>query len=82
MPDAPAVYFCHPSEDNLTRICQDFAEGLYSAYYLNFISPISRQKIEDLALAALQGGCEGNIKKVRKGYTVLYHDERRKDVEK
>ncbi|KAK4324075.1 hypothetical protein Pmani_005260 [Petrolisthes manimaculis] len=64
VPEVPAIYFCHPSEENLTRICQDFAEGLYSAYYLNFISPISRQKIEDLALSALQAGCEANIKKV------------------
>ncbi|KAK8732698.1 hypothetical protein OTU49_006882, partial [Cherax quadricarinatus] len=54
VPDVPAIYFCQPTEENLIRIGQDFNDGLYSAYYLNFISPISRQKMEDLALAALQ----------------------------
>ena len=64
VPDVPAIYFCQPTEENLSRISQDFSDGLYSNYYLNFISPISRQKMEDLALAALQAGCHNNIKKV------------------
>ncbi|CAL4062168.1 unnamed protein product, partial [Meganyctiphanes norvegica] len=68
VPDVPAIYFCQPTEENLVRIGQDFAEGLYSSYYLNFISPISRQKMEDLALAALQAGCQNSIKKVYDQY--------------
>ncbi|KAK7084719.1 Sec1 domain containing protein 1 [Halocaridina rubra] len=68
VPDVPAIYFCQPTEENLIRIGQDFADGLYSSYYLNFISPISRQKMEDLALAALQAGCQANIKKVYDQY--------------
>ncbi|XP_066943279.1 sec1 family domain-containing protein 1 [Macrobrachium rosenbergii] len=68
VPDVPAIYFCQPTEENLTRIGQDFAEGLYSSYFLNFISPISRQKMEDLALAALQAGCQASIKKVYDQY--------------
>nr|XP_053650238.1 sec1 family domain-containing protein 1-like [Cherax quadricarinatus] len=68
VPDVPAIYFCQPTEENLIRIGQDFNDGLYSAYYLNFISPISRQKMEDLALAALQAGCQGSIKKVYDQY--------------
>lgn len=65
VPDVPAIYFCQPTEENLIRIGQDFNDGLYSSYYLNFISPISRQKMEDLALSALQAGCQTNIKKVK-----------------
>lgn len=68
VPDVPAIYFCQPTEENLVRIGQDFNDGLYSSYYLNFISPISRQKMEDLALAALQAGCQTNIKKVYDQY--------------
>lgn len=68
IPDAPAVYFCVPSEENLGRICQDFQSGLYDVYHLNFISPISRQKLEDLAAAALQSGCVANIHKVYDQY--------------
>lgn len=68
VPDVPAIYFCQPTEENLVRIGQDFADGLYSSYFLNFISPISRQKMEDLALAALHAGCQANIKKVYDQY--------------
>jgi hypothetical protein len=41
---------------------------LYDVYHLNFISPISRQKLEDLASAALQSGCVANIHKVYDQY--------------
>ncbi|XP_076048320.1 sec1 family domain containing Slh [Oratosquilla oratoria] len=68
VPDVSAIYFCLPTEENLVRIGQDFADGLYSSYHLNFISPISRQKMEDLALSALQAGCEAHIKKVYDQY--------------
>lgn len=46
------------------RIAQDFQNGLYDIYHLNFISPISRSKLEDLSAAALQAGCVANIHKV------------------
>lgn len=65
IPEVPAVYFCAPTEENLGRIGQDFQNGLYDVYHLNFISPITRQKLEDLALAALQANCVGNIHKVK-----------------
>lgn len=64
IPEAPAIYFCAPTEENLGRIAQDFQNGLYDIYHLNFISPISRQKLEDLSAAALQAGCVANIHKV------------------
>lgn len=54
MPDVPAIYFCQPTDDNLRRIAEDLRNNLYGSYYFNFISPISRQKLEDLAQAALQ----------------------------
>jgi hypothetical protein len=64
IPDVPAVYFCLPTEENLGRIGQDFQSNLYDAYHLNFISPISRQRLEDLAAAALQANCVSQIQKV------------------
>lgn len=64
IPEAPAVYFCAPTEENLGRIAQDFQNGLYDIYHLNFISPISRQRLEELSAAALQAGCVANIHKV------------------
>lgn len=64
IPEVPAIYFCSPSDENLGRIAQDLQNGLYDIYHLNFISPISRQKMEDLALAAVQSGAVANIHKV------------------
>uniref|UniRef100_T1JGN0 Protein sly1 homolog n=1 Tax=Strigamia maritima TaxID=126957 RepID=T1JGN0_STRMM len=64
IPDVPAVYFILPTEENIQRITQDFRNQLYDSYFLNFISPISRQKLEDLASAALQSNCVSHITKV------------------
>ena len=64
IPEVPAIYFCSPSDENLGRIAQDLQNGLYDIYHLNFISPISRQKMEDLASAAVQSGAVANIHKV------------------
>ncbi|KAI4477485.1 hypothetical protein M0804_012602 [Polistes exclamans] len=68
IPEVPAIYFCAPTNENLGRIGQDLQNGLYDMYYLNFISPISRQKMEDLASAALLGGVVSNIHKVYDQY--------------
>jgi len=54
IPDVPAIYFVQPTDENIQRICQDFGAGLYEKYYLNFINPISRHRLEDLATAAIQ----------------------------
>lgn len=64
IPEVPAIYFCAPTEENLGRISQDFQQGVYDSYHLNFISPISRQKLEDIASAAIQASCVANIHKV------------------
>lgn len=69
IPEVPVVYFCSPSQENLGRIKQDFQRGLYDIYHLNFISPISRQKLEDLASAAIEANCVANIHKV--DYSVI-----------
>nr|CAD7203623.1 unnamed protein product [Timema douglasi] len=68
IPDVPAVYFCLPTEENLGRIGQDLQNNLYDIYHLNFISPISRQRLEDLASAALQSNCVSQIHKVYDQY--------------
>ncbi|GBP62214.1 Protein sly1 homolog [Eumeta japonica] len=68
IPEVPAVYFCAPSEENLGRICQDLDNGIYDQYHLNFISPISRQKLEDLAASAIQSNSVMNIHKIYDQY--------------
>ncbi|XP_050346666.1 protein sly1 homolog [Nymphalis io] len=64
IPEVPAVYFCAPTEENLGRICQDLDNGIYDQYHLNFISPITRQKLEDLAASAIQSNSVMSIHKV------------------
>lgn len=43
---------------------QDFQNQLYESYSLNFISAISRQKLEDIALAAIQTNAVTQVSKV------------------
>ncbi|XP_077992869.1 sec1 family domain-containing protein 1-like [Glandiceps talaboti] len=62
--DVPAIYFVMPSEENIQRISQDLNSQLYESYYLNFISAVSRQRLEDLASAALQSNAVTHISKI------------------
>lgn len=64
IPDVPVIYFVMPTDDNIQRICRDFQNGLYESYYLNFISAVSRQKLEDIASAAVQSGTVHQVSKV------------------
>lgn len=68
IPEVPAVYFCAPTEENLGRICQDLDNGVYDQYHLNFISPITRQKLEDLAASAIQSNSVMSIHKLYDQY--------------
>lgn len=64
IPDVPAVYFVTPTEDNVKRIGNDVANGLYESYYLNFVSPVSRKCLEDLAMSCLAANCQSSVTKV------------------
>jgi hypothetical protein len=68
VPDVSAVYFVLPTDENIERICRDLANHLYDSYYLNFISPISRSKLEAIADAALLSDSANNVKKVYDQY--------------
>ncbi|KAI7690032.1 Sec1 family domain-containing protein 1 [Sarcoptes scabiei] len=68
IPDVPAVYFVSPTDENIMRICQDLRNHLYDNYYFNFISPISRTKLEELATTALQSNSVTNISKIYDQY--------------
>ncbi|TPP67487.1 Sec1 family domain-containing protein 1 isoform a [Fasciola gigantica] len=69
IPDVPAIYFVYPSEENIFRICKDFEADRYESYYLNFISPISRELLESVAQTALSEDCVQRITKVFDQYT-------------
>lgn len=69
IPDAPCVYFCLPTPENVQRLCQDLGNQLYGGYHYNFISPVSRPQLEDIATAALQAGCEHQVQRLFDQYT-------------
>lgn len=56
-----------PTKENVTKICQDCRLQLYEAYHFNFITPISRTLLEDLAKGALETNCVTQISKARVG---------------
>eukprot|EP00727_Mastigamoeba_balamuthi_P004278 m51a1_g13848 putative sec1 family domain-containing protein 1 isoform 1 (646) ;mRNA; f:562971-565584 len=67
--DAPAVYFVSPSRENILRVCQDCAAGLYDSLYLNFTSSIPKQMLEELAATTLQSASVHKIQRVYDQYT-------------
>ncbi|KAG7258062.1 hypothetical protein CRUP_014817 [Coryphaenoides rupestris] len=68
IPDVPAIYFVMPTDENIDRICQDLRNQLYESYYLNFISAISRGKLEDVASSALAANAVTQVTKVYDQY--------------
>lgn len=62
--DAAAVYFVMPSQENIDRICRDCKAQLYDNYYFNFITPLPRQMLEQLARVAVETNSVSQISKV------------------
>jgi hypothetical protein len=52
--DVPAVYFVEPTPQNIERISQDLAKGLYESCYINFVSAVPRSMLADLAKASMK----------------------------
>ena len=53
-----------PSQENIDRICRDCKAQLYDNYYFNFITPIPRAMLEQLAKAAVETNTVAQISKV------------------
>lgn len=64
LPDVPAVYIVSPTQSNITILSEDLKAAMYGFYYLNMIYPITRPLLEDIAVAAVQGGTANQIQKV------------------
>ena len=56
LPDVPAVYFVAPTLENVRRIADDLAKGLYDSTHLNFTSAVPRPLLEELASLIAQNG--------------------------
>ncbi|KAH9898282.1 Sec1-like protein [Cubamyces lactineus] len=68
LPDVPAVYFVSPTLANIRRISQDLEKGLYESYHLNFVEPLPRALLEDLAAAVAKDGTGELVEQVLDQY--------------
>jgi len=64
LPDVPAVYFVAPTPDNVRRIAEDLEKLLYQSYHLNFVEPLSRALLEELAASVAAAGTGELIEQV------------------
>ncbi|KAK7680546.1 hypothetical protein QCA50_016327 [Cerrena zonata] len=68
LPDVPAVYFVTPSLNNIKRIAEDIQKGLYESFHLNFVEPLSRALLEELAALIARDGSDPLIEQVLDQY--------------
>ncbi|KRX91234.1 Sec1 family domain-containing protein 1, partial [Trichinella pseudospiralis] len=64
LPEVPCIYFIMPIRESVDLLCKDLAGGMYESYYLNFISPLSRPLLEDVATVAVETNSVSQIQKV------------------
>ncbi|KAI8990547.1 Sec1-like protein [Trametes punicea] len=68
LPDVPAVYFVSPTLANIRRISQDLEKGLYESFHLNFVEPLPRALLEELAAAVARDGTGELVEQVLDQY--------------
>ncbi|KAH7886004.1 Sec1-like protein [Phlebopus sp. FC_14] len=68
LPDVPAVYFVAPTLDNIRRIAEDLEKCLYESFYLNFVEPLPRALLEELAASVASSGTSELVEQVLDQY--------------
>ncbi|EIW86931.1 Sec1-like protein [Coniophora puteana RWD-64-598 SS2] len=66
--DVPAIYFVAPTLANVRRIAEDLEKGLYESYHLNFVEPLSRALLEELAASSAKDGTGELVEQVLDQY--------------
>ncbi|KAK6461917.1 vesicle trafficking protein Sly1 [Scheffersomyces coipomensis] len=64
LPDVPAIYFIEPTIDNIVQVIEDIDNDKYESFYINFISSINRELLEDFAKKVSLSGKSIKIKQV------------------
>ncbi|KAF8841637.1 SLY1 protein [Paxillus ammoniavirescens] len=54
--DVPAVYFVAPTLVNIRRIAEDLDKCLYESFHFNFVEPLPRALLEELAASVASTG--------------------------
>ncbi|KAJ7063113.1 Sec1-like protein [Mycena amicta] len=68
LPDVPAVYFVSPTLQNVRRIAEDLEKSLYESFHLNFVEPLSRALLEELAASVARDGTGDSVEQVLDQY--------------
>jgi sec1 family domain-containing protein 1 len=68
IPDAPVVYLLEPTQENLKLITSDLSRNLYSPAYINFLSSIPRQLLEEFADQTAATGTAEHIAQIYDQY--------------
>ncbi|KAL5519006.1 SLY1 [Sanghuangporus vaninii] len=68
LPDVPAVYFVSPTLPNVRRIAEDLENNLYESFHLNFVEPLPRALLEELAAAVAKDGTNDLVEQVLDQY--------------
>ncbi|KAJ3557111.1 hypothetical protein NM688_g1643 [Phlebia brevispora] len=68
LPDVPAVYFVSPTLSNIKRIAYDMEKQLYESFHLNFVEPLPRALLEELAAAVARDGTGESVQQVLDQY--------------
>ncbi|QKX57538.1 uncharacterized protein TRUGW13939_04655 [Talaromyces rugulosus] len=64
IPDVPVVYLVEPTAVNAQLITSDLSRGLYSPAYVNFLSSVPRQLLEDFASQIASTGAAEHVAQV------------------
>lgn len=64
LPDVPAVYFVSPTLANVKRIAYDLEKQLYESFHLNFVEPLPRALLEELAASVARDGTSEMVQQV------------------
>ncbi|KAI5818739.1 Sec1-like protein [Pyronema omphalodes] len=68
IPDVPVVYLVEPTSQNIEAISADLQKNLYETAYVNFLTSIPRQLLEDFAAVTAQNGTSDKIAQVYDQY--------------
>ncbi|KAF5368453.1 hypothetical protein D9758_002142 [Tetrapyrgos nigripes] len=68
LPDVPAVYFVSPTLSNIRRIAEDLEKSLYESFHLNFVEPLPRSLLEELAATVARDGTGELVQEVMDQY--------------
>lgn len=68
----PAIYFVSPTLPNIRRIAEDLENNLYESFHLNFVEPLPRALLEELAAAVAKDGTGDLVEQVCHLYCMFY----------